>query len=524
MLVEKSPGIDVFARPSYIEVGKNVGAAAQEMWKRIKAKLEAEQGYRNGMTHLLGIDLEPDEVSALVDIPLFRSGVSEVVTNVQHLAESDPISQIADIVEIAWRHYLAFETPNGGLFFDNALYRTLIAGHPMVLIHVTPAFNRIMKSGVIKPSGGCLGASIYTAPLTPDGRLHNLTRFVKQEQIEGNIFFPKKTDLLLIEFPAQEFRPNLLSGVDYLKYGPMQWETFKLFHQERRISHEVAMEITDHFKNQLTPEVVNFLRLCSRHRQIGLVPTSEFEEAFRIAQADFKYLGYPLFEAMTEYICMYQNDEESRRLKDAGELNTHNYFTLAFAVRPELYKGFNLKWFNPSFTDMAEKIEWMAKKGRGILNFDRNHFFEFLKWRTTQHIRKSMGLVSEGQVLTTPPLTNIEELVAFGDKFPGLAGHITRCALRADPARECDHHYYEQIRAQKIWENWNETNTVFVMNSILPKGEVGFNLTTNVPYKMYKGEVTPEGRVVKSSNHLDLCIPASIIRASESALRPRAGV
>lgn len=480
------------------------------------------------MTPLVGIDTAPENQAALTHIPFFGNKTTAEHRIIQDLADRDPLKREVDLVEETWRYHLAKDTPNGHLFSENNFYDDVRTGEPLTLIHATPALGKIIDSGSVKISGGCLGASIYTAPQRQDGRMHNLLQFVKEDQMEGNPISPKKTDLLLVEFPPQEFRKDLINGVDYLLYGPMQWKAFKRLHEERNIPDDVTREIITHFEEQLTPETIDFLKLCSRYDEIGTIPTAEFEEAFRMAQGDFKYLGYPLFEAMTEYVALYQNDDRSQKLMDEGELNTYNYFNLAFKARPELYKHFSLKWFNPSFSEMSQSMQDMAEEGKGILDFDPEHFAEFMKWRVAQQVRKSVGLEKDGEIIIPEPIHDRDSLMSFGDQIPGLAGHITHRALRANHDWEPDHHYYETVRATTVLSHWDEKGTVFVANSILPKGEVGFNIgatpETTLEHTIYLGEAGKDGIVRKvSEDPLPIQVEPSVARANMSTLRPHTG-
>src|SRR5690606_15666645 len=94
--------------------------------------------------------------------------------------------------------------------------------------------KEILQSGNLKPSGGCLGASVYCAPINPDGRAHNLSQFIIQRELPGALKSSgrnKEINLLLIDIHPSNFNQvNIeLGGMDYLRFGPELSEVYRQF-------------------------------------------------------------------------------------------------------------------------------------------------------------------------------------------------------------------------------------------------------------------------------------------------------
>lgn len=467
-----------------------------------------EHALHNGIRPLPGFDFE---------IPHLIPSHNPKDESLSQSERKDDLS--VDVMESIWSYHLSQNTPNGSIYSKNSFYSSLKSGKPITLVHVTPVLDRIIRTGYLKPSGGCLGASLYTVPLSDDGREHNLTKHLRSTQLSRNLYNPRNTDTLLLEFGSVE-QDRKLTGIDYLSYGVHRWEVFKQAQAVVTLPDVLKESLVTDFKRKVTPDVIRLLKLCDSPASLRDVSVKKFQDLLLSSLKSFGYLGQPLFEAFIEYVALHQDDEESQELLALGELNNLNYYELAFSLRPKLYDKFSLGTFNPSFDELSDGLYTMANKGKGILKFDQDHFNDYMKWRVAHLIRRA--LCNNGtQVLEENTVATFEDLEVLGTLMPSLVGQVIYRGIKTSTEQDGIRDAYEEISSRKIWEYWDMKGVTFLTNYLLPKGEVGFNPSFFGNCKVFQGKHLSDGRIVKVSNTpLQLRMNRRIISKAEAAMRP----
>lgn len=134
--------------------------------------------------------------------------------------------------EYKWRKRLLEESPNGKLLVSNSLFNSLRDSKKIYLAHTTCSLDKILKSGCLYSSGGCLIGSIYCSPITKEGtrlRLHNLGKYIVD--IETPLVYkdcPKKVDTLIfeIQLSGSGSNHNNFIGIDYLRLGKVHYSIY----------------------------------------------------------------------------------------------------------------------------------------------------------------------------------------------------------------------------------------------------------------------------------------------------------
>lgn len=430
--------------------------------------------------------------------------------------ESNPdIKEKVDLVEVAWQHYLVYGTPNGDLFKNNNLFDTIDKDAGLTLLHCTGNLEKIKASGLLYPSGGCLGASLYCVPLRSDSRVHNLTKFMLEEEIPNaskNTGKDMNTALLAIKIESENFiHSNQESnGLDYLMMGQMQSELYLQFKKESKIDGTYFEEIEKEAISGIIKSK-EFLNICVDYK-LDNISDNYFIELFEQALDDINILGYIYFETLVEYITLFQDDETSLKYKERGEMYNYYYKKMIFELCPEMYKGFKLVNFKPSILKVAYYLREKARKGLIFNNFLEDHFLNFFKWRVGQYIRlKIMNRKKMDYKI------NYENLV---QNNPAILGHILHRAIRVSEKLKEYTNLYDENRAKAIWNLWNQDKVLFPYNSIVPKGEVGINPNfPNLDYSVYEAEVDPITSEVVLKNKLEIKLAFKLINKNLSLLR-----
>ncbi|OGK64555.1 hypothetical protein A2313_00905 [Candidatus Roizmanbacteria bacterium RIFOXYB2_FULL_41_10] len=480
------------------------------LWQQTREILNRLDRLRYG--HVLSMS----NVEGYPTLPLsknqFGAALNPEINPLMSLFENDPISKSIDPVEVAWQYHLVNETPNGHLFKHNRLFDQINKGDGLTLIHITPNLDQIMNGNkTLYASGGCLGASVYTVPLRTDGRIHNLSKFILNDQIPSNPKFNKLDVLAITLDPESCNGANMEENwLDYLRFGSLHSEVFLGLVQNGSILKQDIDVIEREIQQELLG-VDSFLKLCVDYN-LEAVDEVNFEELFRIAIETMPELGNPYFEVILEYIALYQDDTETEKLAAEGELNTWNYFRMIFDLVPTLYSGFHLQKFKPTLGQLADYLTQASIKGRIFRHFSRDHFFSFMKWRLAQYIRRRM--LGNQQV---PSATlSLDGLISAN---PSILGHMLHRQMRNNPNLATQYYLYESTRARRIWEYWNQKHILTPMNALLPKGEVGINPTyPGIKYKIHRCYVD-ENDMVYPEEKLDITIANKLVLQDKSVLR-----
>lgn len=396
------------------------------------------------------------------------------------LNDNPDIKNKVDLIEIAWQFYIIYGTPNGNLFRDNTLFKTIREGKGLTLLHCTAHLPEIINSGYLYPSGGCLGASLYCVPLRSDGETHNLGKFIIENEMPNSLsksdYKEKEVDLLAIKISPESFihSNEESNGLDYLLMGKLQLELYNQFKIESGVETQLFNEVEKEAVEQVKKSM-DFLNFCAEYK-IDRYSDEHFIKLFEEACQNLSIMGYIYFEVLVEYVTLFQDDDFSTQLKQKGEINNYYYKQMVFDLVPEMYSGFKLVNFKPKVEDV---VQYFIKKAKNKIIFNyflEDHFLNFFKWRTAQYIRY--------KILDTKKIAPNIGFDVLSKRNPSLLGHILHREIRVNKKLKSCTDLYDEMRAVTIWKVWNKSNVLYPYNSIVPKGEIGIN--PGFPYLDYE--------------------------------------
>lgn len=434
----------------------------------------------------------------------------------KYLQENKDVESKIDLIEIAWQYFFTYGTPNGDLFKHNNMFETIKKGGGLTLIHVTNHYKDICKSGLLYPSGGCLGASLYCVPLRSDGRVHNLGKFVHEyelpEVMARKNMSKGQLDVIAITVDSENFIHSNAetNALDYLLMGQLQFEIYEYFKKESKLDSSIFDELEEGVIEQVR-QTQDFLSICLDYH-MDYISDSYFIRLFEDALVKMPFLGYVYFEVLVEYITLFQNDNATLVLKELGEINNYNYKRMVFDLSPDLLDGFKLINFRPSVNSVISYLKEKSEKGIIFTNFLEDHFINFLKWRVAQYIRYKL--------LDKTPLDLSGSKEDLFDKHHSLLGHLVHREIRINKKLKEYSNIYDEKRAETIWQVWNTENVLYPYNSIVPKGEVGINPKyNNLEYGVYRAEIDKEG-YVKFKNKLEAKLSFELIKGTSNLRAP----
>lgn len=385
--------------------------------------------------------------------------------------------QTLDLVEAAWLRFLIDKSPMGKLIKENSTFDLLKKNKGLRIIHVTSSLPEIEGNGQIYASGGALGACIYGVPLRTDNQLHNFSDLFFRYELPNSLKtkgLNKKISLLEIYLHQSNFRDiNLpFSGIDYLKFGILRTRAFEQLVQKGIIPPEEARSLQGMTVNKFE-KIRDFLEICSEY-EVNRITDDTFFKLFFKALNTVNHLRAVYFEVVSEYVLLFQNDSEAWRYFSLGELYHWNHKKMIFDLCPILNQKFKLTYFNPTVKAIINYFEEKSQKRQLITDFSKEHFYQYLKWRTSQYIRL--------KILDENPLPKSEiSFKAIVNSNPSFAGHLIHREVK-------EIHQYEKEMATIFWKYWNENKLLCLANSILPKGEMGVNPAyPNIKYQIFEG-------------------------------------
>ncbi len=408
-----------------------------------------------------------------------------------------------DLNELAWINMLIHTTPNGHLYYDNDLRTTVREGKDVTLVHITLSIDAIKKSGRIHPSVGCLGATIFSVPLTNDGKIHNFTQYILDHEVPLIIkkqSIHKDVSLIGIKLKATTLRKQRNYSFNYLLLGELQLDIYHriktLFRQKDDIIAftEFQKSILDDVSHART-----FLNMCYGYK-LDAINNEIFFSHFHTAMKHVSFLGYIYFEVLSEYVQLYQIDRESIKLRHQGQLNIRHFKDLVYELSPSLNEGFDLEKFKPSIEDVFFSLQRMNNERKLFEYFNKEEFLHFIKWRLAQVVRlKVLGK------------RRIDKYLDFQDRSP-LLGHIVHRKIGENKTMARYLLAYDQERAKTVWDNWQSHGISLIENAVMPRGEVGINpmIATN-DYEIYLLDYDHISKCVIFKEKLDVTIEPSII-------------
>jgi len=415
------------------------------------------------------------------------------------------------LTELAWKVNFIRCTPNGILLETNSLFNSLKEGNGITLVHITPNSEEIIESEQILASGGCMGASIYATPLRSDGTIHNLTKFILED--EFRLCSPDKTPITLaLHIPQENFKQeNQIQGIDYLQIGEQNHQIFNEFFAKDYLDQYQKSKLKDLILGQIEL-TKDFLEVCHRY-ELNWIKNTDFFNMFERNANFMPILRYAYFETLQEYILLYQNDCASKYYKDKGEFYNKNFKQMIFELSPELKKDFKITNFLPKIQSIAKYLENKSQKGQIIINFSKEQFYDFFKWRLAQTIRHKF---LDGK---QPP--KVIDYYVIENIIPSLIGQISYRLLREQNALDADlFQIYEELRAKKIWKYWNNKNIICPFNSIIPKGEVGLNPAyPSLTYSIYLAQINNDSGKLILKKRINANLTPKLVPKIYAALR-----
>lgn len=394
--------------------------------------------------------------------------------------------------EYLWHKKMLDETPNGHLMKDNSFFNDLRNSKKIYLNHTTFNLNKILESGILYSSGGCLIGSIYCTPLikTPAGlRLHNLSQYIYRKEAPGTqkdgLGEHKVLDSLIIEVDLTNNEKNNLTGIDYLRLGKIHYSIFKDL--EYLLSTEERSELESIILRRIKGSC-DFLSLTNNYffNKKG-VDEIRFMQAFIKTIEQIPFLGYLYFEAVSEFLMLHQNCKDAQKYVDLGEFYNPGYKDLMFGVRPKLLENFTLKDFKPSVDDV---YNFIVKHGF-ICDLDKNYLMRYLTERliflTNARLFSDLNIPVAWHTLKWD-FDNVVEILK------PLVGHLIHRELRSFGRYPDFYFYFDQLKALEVWNYWNQMNIAIPFNGVIPKGEIGINPGyANLKYKVYHGKIIDRG-------------------------------
>lgn len=420
-----------------------------------------------------------------------------------------------DPFELTWQKYFIENTPNGDLIGDNSLFESYLASKDQILLHITPAYDKIIESGLLYPSGGSLGSSVYCVPLRGDRIPHNLIDFILNYEIPNSHLARKismKESKILAITVSQESFSNInmeMSGMDHLQLGEIQSKIYDAFIQESNLDKSIQNELEQQISKR-AQESIAFLNLCVEYK-LNHVTNVEFFSQFSSLLTKNPFFGYVYFEVLVEYVTLHQNDEMTLALKAKGEINNHNHKKMIFEVSSNLLSSFKLIEFNPSIQEFSNYLERKSQQNQIIIDFDNGHFLHFMKWRLAEVVRSK---IMRSNVIKNTDFDNLRY------EHPSLVGQMIRTEIALSSKLREVAYIYDILRAKEIRNFWTSNNILFPYNAIVPKGEVGINPSyKDLKYKINDVTYDKTSKRVRLGDELNVRLATELINPSLSTLR-----
>lgn len=376
--------------------------------------------------------------------------------------------------ELKWRKWAIHETPNGKLLLKNSLFDALKNSSKIYLFHVTPNLRKILESGTIYSSGGCLVGSIYATPLFPENGLlktHNLGQYIFKKEAPKTSYLKekrKKSSIIIIEVDLPPRAHDNLIGIDYIKLGGVHLAIYKeleylLSYRERIVLQEILL---NKIKQSLC--LFNFINHISDKKCEDGFDDDTFFELFVSAIDHLPILGYIYFEIISEYLMLFQDGKDAKIDYEFGEFHNAGYKNVMFDLFPELLKGSGLGYFKPTIDQLITYI-----KGKKLIsNFDEKEFINYLKERIIFIVKTRLLNPGAESINWGSFQWDFKSLEAVASP---LLGHLVHRELRNFGRFPDFYFYFDQFKALQAWNYWNHMGVIIPFNGTFPKGEVGIN-------------------------------------------------
>ncbi len=356
-----------------------------------------------------------------------------------------------------WFNYLSYNTPCGKVLRNNT-YTDFFLSDTIRMVHVTPAIKKIKKSKKILPSGGGLGAAIYCVPVYPNLNPHNLFHQFYNFQLPKKY---KNLSLIYFEINLSKREKNLPYswGVDYTDFGKIHCKVWK------KIKKCIPCEDNNLIERKILKKIIDIKNIFNIfiEKDINTLNREEFKKNWGLIFNNFPSLRFMLFEILTEFILLYQEDIESEKYTKKGELYNLNHKKIVYNLCPEMFKKFRIVSFNIKFDSILEEI----KRSEIMSHFDEPKVFNFFKGRLAYYIKK----------LCKKKLSSFSSFDSLIEKHPDLIGQIIYRSYN-------NKKLFERYRTPLIYREIFRKKLFCPIYSIIPKGEIGLN--PNIPLNKIK--------------------------------------
>jgi hypothetical protein len=425
---------------------------------------------------------------------------------------SDPLAEQT----AAWNVRLAEAAPNGALLADNAMFASLRGGSTLHLLHVTQSFDRIMRHGSLRPSGGCLVGSLYCAPLTPTSgglRMHNLAEYILTREApaaRSPLSSQVTTTPLVLEITMPRHGYRGLAGVDYLRLGAIHLRNYRDL--ENLLGSKERCELREAVVNRVRNSA-DFLSLAAA---LAHHPEPVEHEAFPRLLSEtiprLPILGYVYFEALSEYLMLYSRSPNTQRLTERGEFNNWLYKRVLFEGFPGTAGHFDLARFRPSFAFLEQLL------GQVDPSIDAAH--------ARAHLTARISYLATARFLGPKWITDQWLRIRWdfdhvAESFGPLLGHLVHRELRRFHRYPDFYHFFDEYKAVQAWNYWNHMGIALPFNGTIPKGEIGVNPAySELDYRVWRAELGDDG-LLHPAEEVALHLTPRLVDTQHTLMRDR---
>ncbi len=259
-------------------------------------------------------------------------------------------------------------------------------------------------------------------------------------------------------------------------------------------------------------------RLAQRER-IDANDAKAFIDKYAHFVPTLPILGYLYFETLLDYILYYQDDATATEYANKGEFYNYYYKRIAKDINETLYKKFQLSSFAASADKLTAILRKYTDNGLIFKSFNEEHFVRFLAERLVYRVHNYLKI---GHTMRDRSLINWS-FEGLAEDFSPLLGHLIHRELRSFNRFPDFYYYFDQTKALKVWNYWNNHDIVIPFNGIVPKGEVGINpaYIDNTKYAIYQTKVTDHSGKLEITNKLDMRISSRLIDLKYTLMRNR---
>jgi len=424
--------------------------------------------------------------------------------------------------EFLWREKLISESPNGQLITQNSFFETLKKSNRVYLAHITYNLDKILANKRIFPSGGCLTGSIYCVPVVPENRklrVHNLGVYLSEVEapmMAQKINSKKQPDVLLFEIKNSKNNHHNLIGIDYLRMGEIHYSIYKqleylLSYKERSNLYTIVIS--------RVKQSLDYLSLCTQTANpFDSLDVDYFLNCFINTISSLPILGYLYFEVISEYLMLFQDNNEAKKYLKRGELYNPTYKNLMYALHPKLKQNFKLNSFQPSIKGLIIYLE----QSKIFTNFDSKHFKDWLCRRLIYLTNARLIDGSGGETDWRRICWDFDNLAKY---VRPLLGHLIHRELRNFGRYPSFYFYFDQTKALQVWNYWNHMDIEIPFNGVIPKGEVGINPAfPNLTYKVFKCKYYAENsgfRYLEPVKELKIDIETKLVNLRYSGMHSK---